>query len=125
MPRCSRVGLAGRPVRVDPQAPYRPQNARGTETPLIVAVMLATHRPPAGVGVVTQRTRPSTQGRLPQRRAPPHAPVEGSTGRRKGTDLSVHTEADLDWVADELNDRPRKRLQFRKPIEGIGPLLLR
>jgi IS30 family transposase len=37
----------------------------------------------------------------------------------------VHTEAHLDAVADELNDRPRKRLQFQKPIEKIGPLLLR
>jgi len=43
----------------------------------------------------------------------------------KGTDLSVHTEAHLDAVAAELNDRPRKRLQFKKPIEMIGPLLLR
>ncbi len=43
----------------------------------------------------------------------------------KGTDLSVHTEAHLDIVAAELNDRPRKRLQFKKPIEMIGPLLLR
>ena len=43
----------------------------------------------------------------------------------KGTDLSVHSEADLDWVAAELNDRPRKRLAFKKPIEQIGPLLLR
>ncbi len=43
----------------------------------------------------------------------------------KGTDLSVHSEADLDWVANELNDRPRKRLAFKKPIEQIGPLLLR
>ena len=43
----------------------------------------------------------------------------------KSTDLSVHTEAHLDAVAEELNDRPRKRLQFKKPIELIGPLLLR
>jgi len=43
----------------------------------------------------------------------------------KGSDLSVHSEADLDAVAAELNDRPRKRLKFRKPIEEIGPLLLR
>ena len=43
----------------------------------------------------------------------------------KGSDLSVHTDADLDWVAAELNDRPRKRLAFKKPIEQIGPLLLR
>ena len=37
----------------------------------------------------------------------------------------IHTAADLDWVAAELNDRPRKRLGFKKPIEEIGPLLLR
>ncbi len=43
----------------------------------------------------------------------------------KGSDLSVHSDADLDWVAAELNDRPRKRLDFRKPIEEIGDLLLR
>jgi IS30 family transposase len=42
----------------------------------------------------------------------------------KGSDLSVHSEADLDWVAAELNDRPRKRLGYRKPIEEIGELLL-
>lgn len=43
----------------------------------------------------------------------------------KGTDLSIHTEADLDAVAAQLNDRPRKRLEFLKPNEVIGPLLLR
>jgi len=43
----------------------------------------------------------------------------------KGTDLSVHSSEDLDWVAAELNDRPRKRLAFKKMIEQIGPLLLR
>ena len=42
----------------------------------------------------------------------------------KGTDLSVHSAADLDWVAAELNDRPRKRFGFAKPDELIGPLLL-
>jgi IS30 family transposase len=41
----------------------------------------------------------------------------------KGSDLSVHTAEDLDRVAAELNDRPRKRLGFRKPIEELGPLL--
>ncbi len=42
----------------------------------------------------------------------------------KGTDLGIHSTEDLDWVAAELNDRPRKRLQFKKPIELIEPLLL-
>ena len=29
----------------------------------------------------------------------------------------MHSAADLDWVAAELNDRPRKRLADRTPIE--------
>jgi IS30 family transposase len=36
----------------------------------------------------------------------------------------VHPEAELDQVAAELNDRPRKRLRFRKPVEQIADLLL-
>jgi IS30 family transposase len=37
----------------------------------------------------------------------------------------VHSVEDLDWVAHELNDRPRKRLAFRKPNELIADLLMR
>ncbi len=65
----------------------------------------------------------------------PHAPWQRATNENtngllrqyfpKSSDLSIHTAEDLDWVAAELNDRPRKRLGFRKPIEEIGPLLLR
>ena len=47
-----------------------------------------------------------------------------NTEAPKGSVLSAHTEADLDWVAAELNDRPRKRLKYAKPSEQIGPLLL-
>jgi IS30 family transposase len=43
----------------------------------------------------------------------------------KGTDFSGVTEAALDAVAHELNDRPRKRLGFYKPTEKIADLLLR
>jgi len=43
----------------------------------------------------------------------------------KGTDLSVHSAADLAWVEHELNDRPRKRLDYLRPSEVIGDLLLR
>ncbi len=64
----------------------------------------------------------------------PHAPWQRATNENtngllrqyfpKGTDLSIHSAIDLDWVATELNDRPRKRLAFAKPIEEIAPLLL-
>jgi IS30 family transposase len=40
----------------------------------------------------------------------------------KGTDFGVVTEADA--VADELNDRPRKRLAFAKPTEQLADPLL-
>jgi transposase, IS30 family len=63
----------------------------------------------------------------------PHAPWQRATNENtgllrqyfpKGTDLSIHSAEDLDWVAAELNDRPRKRLRFRKPVEQIADLLL-
>ncbi|MDQ1494345.1 MAG: hypothetical protein QOG69_828 [Actinomycetota bacterium] len=41
----------------------------------------------------------------------------------KGTDLSTHTPADLAAIADELNDRPRKRLGFYTPREVFATLL--
>jgi IS30 family transposase len=65
----------------------------------------------------------------------PHSPWQRGTSENtngllrqyfpKGTDLSLHSAVDLDWVATELNDRPRKRLGFAEPIKEIGPLLLR
>ena len=61
----------------------------------------------------------------------PHAPWQRATNENtngllrqyfpKSSDLSAHSADDLDWVAAELNDRLRKRLGFKKPIEQIGP----
>jgi IS30 family transposase len=42
----------------------------------------------------------------------------------KGTDHCTYTQVHLDAVADELNDRPRKTLGWRKPTEVLNKLLL-
>ena len=42
----------------------------------------------------------------------------------KGTDLSVHTTADLALVEQQMNDRPRKRLDYARPQELMTQLLL-
>ena len=41
----------------------------------------------------------------------------------KGTNLSVHSRADLDRVQDQLNRRPRKTLDFMTPSEALTQLL--
>jgi IS30 family transposase len=42
----------------------------------------------------------------------------------KGTDLGVHTAEHLRFVEDQMNDRPRKRLDYLKPQELMTQLLL-
>jgi len=41
----------------------------------------------------------------------------------KGTDLSVHTEADLDAMAHKLNNRPRQTLGWMKPSQALAALV--
>jgi len=41
----------------------------------------------------------------------------------KGTDLSAHSQEELDAIAFELNMRPRKRFGFKCPIEVMSELM--
>ncbi len=41
----------------------------------------------------------------------------------KKTDLSVYSQEQLDMMAEELNDRPRKTLNFLSPSHKISAML--
>lgn len=64
----------------------------------------------------------------------PHAPWQRGTNENtnglarhylpRDSDLSIHSQAELDDIAAELNTRPRKRLGYLTPLEAFNQLAL-
>ena len=109
--RAGGAGVGGEdPVAAAGGAPVADMGSRTRDAELEAGQGGRRHRSSSA----TRRTLAASHEREHQWIAAPEFP-EGQ---------SVHSAADLDWVAAELNDRPRKPFGYRKPDELIGHLLL-
>ena len=82
---------------------------------------------------LAQHLQLSIDADLPVYFCDPHSPWQRGTNENtngllrqyfpKGTDLSVHSAEDITRVANALNGRPRKTLDWRTPAEALRELL--
>ena len=128
------------------QAPKPPQHTDKLSTPANEHRHRGTGQRPLPTGSHQDEAPPGfvEAGCLPATGSPPptdldiyfcdpHSPCQRASNENtngllrqyfpKGTDLSVHGAGYLDYVAAELNNRPRKRLNWRTPAEALQPLL--
>jgi transposase, IS30 family len=82
---------------------------------------------------LTEHKAFSVRSQVPVYFCDPHAPWQRGSNENtngllrqylpKGTDLSTHTQHELDQIAEELNHRPRKTLGWSTPAQKLAELL--
>ena len=124
--------LVGLPDRAhhDPVAVAQALAGHMMELPVLLRRSLTWDR---GLEMVHGHAVFSLATRLPVYFCDPHAPWQRGSNENtngllrqyfpKGTNLAVHTQADLDAVAVQLNGRPRQTLGWATPAEKLDQLL--